>query len=906
MNPGVHHHTPTLAAIDGRGLVVRQVQYLRATAADAPQAQVSRQHHDAAAHVVAQYDPRHNGPQANLNNLYSLGGAVLCSISVDSGWRIDLPGVAGQALQRWDQRGSHQRSTFDPLLRPTAIVEQARAGPAQTVQRLTYGDGSAAYAQHNQCGRLVAEHDSAGRLSMDEYAVNGAPLRQGRRFLKGLDMPDWPPTAAGQEALLEPDTWLTQWRYNASGVPLEQTDARNHRQHLTYGLDGRPKRLALQLHGAATVQTLVEGIEYNADGQIQAQVAGNGVVSVTDFDPADGRLRQLKAFKGSTVFQHLSQAYDPVGNVIALTDHTQAIRYAANQRLDGSRAFTYDSLYRLASATGLEGPGASTQPQLPPLISPIDLTRLGGYTQTFAYDNGNNLTRLTHVSALPGRSHTVHMRPHDQSNRCLGWQKGQGAELEMTYDAAGNLLTLQPGGQALAWTVRNQLQGLTQVSRAHGDDDRECYVYDSTGQRLRTWQRARAAAVEHIREVRYLTGLEVRTVDGEQQVLHVVTLQAGHIHVRCLHWAAGKPDGIDADQLRYSLTDPLGSLDTELDQQAHVISREGYYPFGGTAWQAARSQVEAEYKTVRYSGKERDSSGLYYYGARYYAPWLQRWASADPAGAVDGLNLYGFCGSNPISRTDPDGRMWQDDDPALDRVLDEFVEHEQSLRYQYGLPPIASPASEHSDDEEAMQTQDSPASLQSQGSPPPSDTSHPATPESLNPPPPTAEQHSLLERLNTHTPQFQYSLNNRNLLARGNFGGKVYRADRRTPAEVAREGFKPSDEFTAIPKMIGGDALIVAESLTGVLEYAAYHPTQYYLYEIDATDVRGVSLLENMVLNNEPLLKHLDQTPDFSPYNQTGGANRMHEAHLSHDDLITFARPMVSIGRAIDVLRPPT
>lgn len=123
---------------------------------------------------------------------------------------------------------------------------------------------------------------------------------------------------------------------------------------------------------------------------------------------------------------------------------------------------------------------------------------------------------------------------------------------------------------------------------------------------------------------------------------------------------------------------------------------------------------------------------------------------------------------------------------------------------------------------------------------------------------------------------------------------------------MAREGFKPSDEFTAIPKMIGGDALIVAESLTGVLEYAAYHPTQYYLYEIDATDVRGVSLLENMVLNNEPLLKHLDQTPDFSPYNQTGGANRMHEAHLSHDDLITFARPIVSIGRAIDVLRPPT
>ncbi|EGH49324.1 insecticidal toxin protein, partial [Pseudomonas syringae pv. pisi str. 1704B] len=51
-----------------------------------------------------------------------------------------------------------------------------------------------------------------------------------------------------------------------------------------------------------------------------------------------------------------------------------------------------------------------------------------------------------------------------------------------------------------------------------------------------------------------------------------------------------------------------------------------------TAWWAARSAVEAKYKTVRYSGKERDTSGLYYYGLRYYAPWLQRWINPDPAG----------------------------------------------------------------------------------------------------------------------------------------------------------------------------------------------------------------------------------------------------------------------------------
>ncbi|WP_164573349.1 RHS repeat-associated core domain-containing protein, partial [Pseudomonas viridiflava] len=82
-----------------------------------------------------------------------------------------------------------------------------------------------------------------------------------------------------------------------------------------------------------------------------------------------------------------------------------------------------------------------------------------------------------------------------------------------------------------------------------------------------------------------------------------------------------------------------------------------YYPFGGTAWWAARSAVEAKYKTVRYSGKERDASGLYYYGLRYYAPWLQRWISPDPMGTEAGLNLYAFTFNNPLRHIDYQGAI---------------------------------------------------------------------------------------------------------------------------------------------------------------------------------------------------------------------------------------------------------
>ncbi|EUM24125.1 RHS repeat domain-containing protein, partial [Enterobacter sp. BIDMC 26] len=105
----------------------------------------------------------------------------------------------------------------------------------------------------------------------------------------------------------------------------------------------------------------------------------------------------------------------------------------------------------------------------------------------------------------------------------------------------------------------------------------------------------------------------------------------------------------------YSHDNLTGSSGLELDGDGNIISTEEYYPFGGTAILTARSQLEADYKTVRYSGKERDATGLYYYGYRYYQPWSGRWLSADPAGTVDGLNLFRMCRNNPMTMRDMDG-----------------------------------------------------------------------------------------------------------------------------------------------------------------------------------------------------------------------------------------------------------
>jgi RHS repeat-associated protein len=161
-----------------------------------------------------------------------------------------------------------------------------------------------------------------------------------------------------------------------------------------------------------------------------------------------------------------------------------------------------------------------------------------------------------------------------------------------------------------------------------------------------------------MKERLYLGGFEIYreyrsdTVKRERETLHIMddTQRIALVETRTVGAAANDPG--PAHLVRYEFGNHLGSASLELDDKARVISYEEYTPFGSTSYQALSGQTESP-KRYRYSGKERDDcSGLYYYGARYYAPWLCRWMSPDPAGTVDGLNLYAFVRGNPVRFTD--------------------------------------------------------------------------------------------------------------------------------------------------------------------------------------------------------------------------------------------------------------
>ncbi|RMU78857.1 putative insecticidal toxin complex protein C3 [Pseudomonas syringae pv. apii] len=642
----VHAHTPELIVCEGRGLVVRQVLLHRTEATEAAAMRVTRQRFDPAGRMIAATDPRL--ASANRSTVYSLGGNALATGSVDAGWQRVLFGEAGQVLRDWDGRGTEKQLEYDLHLRPTRIIEQNRCA-----ERFTFGQADA--AAHNQCNQLVRHDDTAGSRLLADYGLLGVALCEERQFLQTPESPDWPLAEAERDALLEPVVLQTCWRFNALGDALAQTDAMGNTQASGMTVAGQLKAAGLTLAGASQPQTLVNEIHYNAFNQVEQETAGNGVVSLYSYDQQDGRLTGLSAIStDGTLLQQLNYSYDPVGNVLLVNDASQPDRYCDNQLIEPISHYRYDTLYQLIEASGREVRNvASHGPALPGLqpLPTLDPCQVSNYRQNYSYDAAGNLLQMRHEGA---HNFTRNMRVAPDSNRSLPDDDGE-VDFATSFDANGNLLQLVRG-QIMGWDVRNQLQHITTVQREDGSNDDERYVYDGQGQRCRKISTAQASGRTLINEVRYLPGLEIRTTaDGE--ILHVITAQAGRNSVRVLHWEAGKPGAIASDQVRYSLGDHLGSSTLELDQQGGLISQESYYPFGGTAWWAARSAVEAKYKTVRYSGKERDASGLYYYGFRYYAPWLQRWISPDPAGDVDGLNAYNFVSNNPVMLIDKDGRI---------------------------------------------------------------------------------------------------------------------------------------------------------------------------------------------------------------------------------------------------------
>lgn len=674
-NASLHTYTPEVSVSDNRGLIVRDIRFHRhPDSPDSTDCRVTHLHFNARGHHVQSIDPRlaqsrREAPGAPPNLLLqpALSGAVVRSQSVDAGTLLALDDCAGRSLMRRSGVGVTRRWNYQSVAfsgRLHSLDEQAEGAERAVCERWIWALGGAVERARNLLGECVRHYDTGGLQQVCSIALTGTPLLVARQMLRDAERPEWlGENEQAWQAKLEPIIHVSGCSADATGAALTQTDARGHRQRHVYDVVGRLSSCSVHVHGEEQERRVLEALTWTAVGQKQRELHGNGVLTHYLYEAQTQRVSAIKTERpdghpaGGRLLQYLRYVHDPVGNVASVDNAAQATRFWRNQKVLAQNTFIYDSLYQLVQACGRElaahgQQGVGVPSAVVPLPSgPEAFTR---YQRDYKYDRGGNLTQIRHSAPGSGNSYTTDLLVSPHGNRAVRWQEGlDPGDVERMFDGAGHALWLQ-AGQPLHWNPRGELGRVVQVARSTIDDS-EHYRYDGAGRRLlKVTSRQIGDGIQE-RRVLYLPGLELRdqAFDGAaQKALEVVAVgSAGRGQARLLHW----PDGLTGDSLRYSFDDLLGSSQLGLDEQGEVISQEEYYPYGGTAVWTARSEVEADYKTLRYSGKECDATGLYYYGLRYYQPWLGRWLSADPAGVADGLNLYRMVRNNPVTLKDQQG-----------------------------------------------------------------------------------------------------------------------------------------------------------------------------------------------------------------------------------------------------------
>lgn len=662
----LHRHIPVLKACDALGVGVRQVVYLKATANGVPVPRVSGIRVDIAGHRQSRCDARLGASLPSVSYASSLGGRCLHRASVDAGWQVQLFNLQGEIVERWNGTDIHYQLEYDTLGRQIRVIEKTEHAAGVCAQQFSYAEVSRQAKDRNQCGRLITQADNAGLLQWEAYDVGGRSTGQSRQFMLEPLIPDWssPPR-------MEADIYRSVYRYNALGEDIGSLDAKGCERSIQVDRAGQALAVSLGSPNAER-QTVISGCEYAANGGLVRQRLGNGVQREISYCPTQGWVTAMRTRASAGLLQDLRQRHDQVGNVVGIDDLAQPTRFFRNQRIEAVSAFGYDSLYQLVHASGRQVVGAVLGPGLAPFQSPQDPNQLENYTQAFQYDAGGNITHIEHRAASRNKTHRFYTST--SSNRTvpgrLEHEPPTESDIREAFDRHGNLLALS--GNQLSWDSHDRL---CKVSMTGADSsEHESYVYDVAGQRLRKISHFSGAPDS---EVRYLSQVKVRMSQGASHVSSTVSLLGCEVEVHSIESGPGRLRS--AGHYRYHLADLQGSMALQLDAEGALLSQETFYPFGGTSWWAGSSEVSAQAKPLRYSAKERDRTGLYYFGQRYYAPWLGRWINPDPAAEADGLNLYRMVRNNPMTLFDEHGLA---PTKTAQRLIDQ---HAQSVGLPAGL-----------------------------------------------------------------------------------------------------------------------------------------------------------------------------------------------------------------------------
>ncbi len=523
----------------------------------------------------------------------------------------------------------------------------------------------------------------------------------------------------GQKTLYTPDaldritqltdaiSGATAFTYDANSNLLTVTDARTQQTIYTYSNMNRP---------ATRKDPLVntETYTYDNNGNVATVMDRKSQVTTNTYDAlnrktkatfhdststnytydAGNRITQVQEKdSGGTVTATITRTYDGLDRLTQEVTPQGQLDYTydtASRRTSMTVAgqtavnYTYDNANRLTTIT--QGTPTATL-AYDDADRRTSLTLPNTNSVTYAYNAASELTSLTYKqgtttigdlsytydaagnriktggsfarSGLPPALTTVSYNANNQ-------QTTFGTNT-LTYDLNGNLATVTDAGvtTTYTWNTRNQLTGISVTGFSAS------FTYDSFGRR--TGKTVQGTTTNFVYD-----GLNpVQEKNGGTVTANLLTgLGIDEFFQRT--------DGVGSRAL---LTDALGSTVALGDGTGTLQTQYTYEPFG-----YATQTGQANSNSYKYTGREDDESGLYYYRARYYHPRLQRFIAEDPIRFSGGnVNIYAFVEDNPINRSDPSGL----ESATVILGIDPF---NIRLPYDPGTGPTAANCAVYSDD----------------------------------------------------------------------------------------------------------------------------------------------------------------------------------------------------------------
>ena len=272
----------------------------------------------------------------------------------------------------------------------------------------------------------------------------------------------------------------------------------------------------------------------------------------------------------------------------------------------------------------------------------------------YTYDAANNRsTKAVTGGDEPGQwtyaSNTL--------NQLTGFTRTSGStgpsSVSYGYDANGNRTSRTADGisDTYTWDAENRLIGVNKAGAQHG------YEYDYRTRRISREEPASVGGGTEKTAVIFAGGLSVAeygytgaTLEAQPTVEYVRGPDLGGGVGGLLYSLRSAGGNVFQPVPKYNYPNGRGDVVAQADQGGAVTWTASYEAFG-----SHKMETGTNADRQRANTKEEDPTGLLNEGFRYRDIETGTWLSRDPAGFVDGPNLYGYVRCNPWTKFDPLG-----------------------------------------------------------------------------------------------------------------------------------------------------------------------------------------------------------------------------------------------------------